>query len=96
MKIGKLLAASISATSANAIAGFGGMANIGDDTGGSFDLSALPVLLAGAAIGYWAERTINRWRLDRQGDQYSSEYLGGKLGAIIGAIALPIAIGLFR
>ena len=55
----------------------------------------IPVL-AGAAIGYFVERAYNKAKLDKEGVKYSSEYLGGKTGAIVGAIALPLLIGLMK
>ena len=96
MKTSQLLAASIATMATSAIAGFGGMANVDDDTGSALDIAVLPALLIGAAVGYWAERAINRHKLDRAGGQYTSDYLGGKTGAIIGAIGLPLLIGLLR
>lgn len=80
----------------HAIAGFGGMGNVDGDSGGTIGGPALIAILAGAAIGYFAERAINKSKLDRMGGRYSSEYLGGKTGAIVGAIALPVLIGLLR
>lgn len=69
---------------------------IHDDSSSVGGIAILIVLLIGAAIGYFLERAINKSRLDKAGANYSSEYLGGKVGAIIGAIALPLLIGLLR
>lgn len=78
-------------------AGFGGMGNVESDGGGGdvFGPWLIPVV-AGAAIGYFVERAYKKAQLDKSGGSYSSEYLGGKLGAVIGAIALPLVIGLLR
>lgn len=56
----------------------------------------LTPLVIGAVIGYFIERAYNKAKLDKEGIKYSSEYLGGKLGAIIGAVVLPLLIGLLR
>ncbi len=92
-----LLASLISTIHAAAHAGFGGMGNVdAGDGGGQIGGPALLALLAGAVIGYFVERAYNKARLDKEGANYSSEYLGGKMGAIVGAIALPVLIGLLR
>lgn len=67
----------------------------GDYSAPLFGPWLIPVL-AGAAIGYFVERAYNKAKLDKEGGKYSSEYLGGKTGAIIGAIALPVLIGLLK
>lgn len=77
-------------------AGFGGMGNVESDGGEAIGGSALIAVVAGAAIGYIIERAYNKAKMDRSGVKYSSEYLGGKLGAIVGAISLPLLIGLMR
>lgn len=58
--------------------------------------AALILLIPGAIIGYYAERAWHKYWLDKDGANYSSDYLGGKKGAIIGAIALPLLVGLLR
>lgn len=63
----------------------------GSDSGG---WGILLVVGIGAAIGYYVERAWNKRRLDKEGGSYSSDYLGGKVGAVIGAIALPVLIGM--
>lgn len=65
-----------------------------DAGGGSGGWGVLLVAGIGAAIGYYAERAWNKRKLDKEGGSYSSEYLGGKVGAVIGAIALPVLIGM--
>lgn len=80
----------------NAMAGFGGMGNVESDGGASLDGAAAVVLLVGAAVGYYAERAYRKSQLDKAGGRYTSEYLGGKTGAIVGAIGLPLLIGLLR
>ncbi len=77
-------------------AGYGGMGNIESDGVGSVGGAAIIAAAAGAAIGYFVERAYNKAQLDKQNARYSSEYLGGKMGAIVGAIGLPILIGLMR
>jgi hypothetical protein len=77
-------------------AGYGGIGNIETDDNGALGGPEIIVFLAGALIGYFAERAYNKAKLDKSGAKYSSEYLGGKLGAIVGAIALPLLIGLLR
>jgi hypothetical protein len=81
---------------ASAAAGFGGMGDVESDGGGTIGGPALIAVIAGAAIGYFGERAYNKARLDKMGANYSSEYLGGKTGAIAGAIGLPLLIGLLR
>lgn len=80
-----------------AYAGYGGMGNIesenGSSGGGGF---AIVAIFIGAAIGYVVERAYKKSKLDKSGIEYSSEYLGGKAGAIVGAIALPLLVGLMR
>lgn len=77
-------------------AGFGGMANVEEPSSGPIDTSVLTPILIGAAIGYYLERAIAKRRLDKQGIRYDSSVLGGKAGAIIGAIAFPIVVGLLK
>lgn len=77
-------------------AGYGGMGNVESDGGGSVGGAAIIAVAAGAAIGYFVERAYNKAQLDKQNARYSSEYLGGKMGAIVGAIGLPLLIGLMR
>lgn len=77
-------------------AGFGGMADVGESDAGPVDTSALPAMLIGAVVGYFLERAYRKRELDKRGANYTSEYLGGKVGAIVGALALPILIGLLR
>lgn len=94
-----IVTVSLVAMSAASHAGFGGMGNVESEDGGSFGGPALIAMLAGAAIGYFVERAYNKYQRDKMGQDpstYSSDYLGGKLGAIIGAIALPVIIGLLR
>lgn len=79
-----------------ASAGYGGMGNAESDGGSSVGGPAIIAVAAGAAIGYFVERAYNKSKLDKQNARYSSEYLGGKMGAIVGAIGLPILIGLMR
>lgn len=82
--------------SITSFAGFGGMGNVQSDGGGDIGGPALFAVLAGAAIGYFAERAYKKAKLDKTGVNYSAEYLGGKTGAIVGAIGLPLLIGLLR
>lgn len=65
-------------------------------TGSDGGFGVLLILVPGAIIGYYAERAWHKYWLDKEGANYSSDYLGGKTGAIIGAIALPLLIGLLR
>ena len=83
-----------------ALAQVGRGGNVLNDDGGSgggdmFGPWLIPVVI-GAAGGYFIERAYNKAKLDKEGFKYSSEYLGGKTGAIIGAIGLPLLIGLLR
>ena len=85
-----------------ALAQVGRGGNVLNDDGGSgggggdmFGPWLIPVVI-GAAGGYFIERAYNKAKLDKEGIKYSSEYLGGKTGAIIGAIGLPLLIGLLR
>lgn len=77
-------------------AGFGGMGNVDSGDGGSMGGPVVILLFIGAAVGYFAERAYNKYQLDKVGAKYSSDYLGGKTGAIVGAIALPLFIGMLR
>lgn len=80
---------------APAFAGYGGMGSVESDDSGPVDLSALPIMLIGAAAGYFVERAITRAQLRKLGNpDPSSAYLGGRTGAIIGAFALPLLIGI--
>ena len=66
-----------------------------EDDGSSdkiFGPHLIPVV-AGAAAGYFIERAYNKSKLDKEGGLYSSEYLGGKMGALIGAVAGPLLVG---
>lgn len=82
---------------APAFAGYGGMGSVESDDSGPVDLSALPIMLIGAAAGYFVERAITRAQLRKLGNlDPNPEYLGGKTGAIIGAFALPLLIGVLR
>lgn len=56
----------------------------------------LLVPLAGAALGYFVERAWNKALLEKQGIRYTPEVLGGKTGAVIGAIGLTLIVGFFR
>lgn len=80
-----------------AFTGFGGMSNVeSDETSSSsiFGPHLIPILL-GAIAGYYIERSFTAASLKKRGVQYSSSsYLGGKTGAIIGAIAGPVLFGL--
>lgn len=83
-----------------ALAQVGRGGNILNEDGGSGDGDIfgpwlIPVVI-GAVGGYFIERAYNKAKLDKEGARYSSEYLGGKTGAIIGAIGLPLLIGLLR
>ncbi len=90
------LIAFLMSLSTHAQVGRGGNVLYEDDTGGDiFGPWLIPVLI-GAAIGYFCERAYNKAKLDKQGINYSSDYLGGKIGACVGAIALPLLIGLLR
>lgn len=80
-----------------AFAGYGGIGSVESDDSGPVDLSALPIMLIGAAAGYFIERAIMRAQLRKMGNlDPSPQYLGGKTGAIIGAFALPLLIGILR
>ena len=74
----------------------GNVVDSGSGGDGNFVGPWLIPLFLGAAIGYFIERAYNKAKLDKEGIQYSSEYLGGKTGAIIGAIGLPLLIGLLK
>lgn len=83
-----------------ALAQVGRGGNVLNEDGGSgggdmFGPWLIPVVI-GAAGGYFIERAYNKAKLDKEGIKYSSEYLGGKAGAIIGAVGLPLLIGLLR
>lgn len=78
-------------------AGFGGMSDAEYDGGSSpFFGPHLAAMALGAAMGYFSERAYNKYKLDRAGSRYTSEWLGGKAGALIGCFALPLLIGLLR
>lgn len=97
MRMRGTIVAALTAVHTLAHGGFGGMSNVeGGDGAFATGFPALIPMLAGAAIGYYVERAYNKAKLDKEGGNYSSEYLGGKAGAIVGAIALPLLIGLFR
>lgn len=77
-------------------AGFGGMDKVEEQENGELNLAALPAMAIGAAIGYYIERSINRRNFERNEIRYSSDSLGGKMGAIAGAFILPLIIGILR
>lgn len=92
-----VIACLLGIASTAAIAGFGGMGNVESEDTGPVDLSALPIMLIGAFIGFVIERAYTRAELKKLGHtDPGSAYLGGKTGAIIGAFALPLVVGLLR
>ena len=96
-KFGAALFAAFAPMAVRAQVGRGGNVLYEDEgPGGSmFGPWMVPVLM-GAAVGYFIERAYNKSKQDKEGIRYSSEYLGGKMGAIIGAVALPLLIGLLK
>lgn len=74
--------------------------NVLSEDDGSGDASVfgpwmLPAAI-GAAAGYFIERAYTKRKKEKEGIRCSSEYLGGKTGAIVGAIVASILIGLMR
>lgn len=84
-----------------AYAGFGGMGNVESDggsySGGPVPISGIVAVIVGAVCGCLIERYLNAADLRKKGaTDMSGFYLGGKVGAAIGAFAGPFILGLFR
>lgn len=84
-----------------ACAGFGGMGSVEDDGGssssGPVPASGIVAAIVGAACGFFLERYFVAADLKKNGvTDTNGYYLGGKIGAAIGAIAGPFIVGLLR
>lgn len=78
-------------------AGFGGMDKIEYESDNSSVFGPhLIIILLGAAIGCFSERASNKYKISKEGIQYTSGYLGGEVGAFIGCFGMLLIIGLSR
>ena len=84
-----------------ACAGLGGMGSIESDEGssssGPVPASGIVAAIVGAVCGCLIERYLTAADLKKKGaTDTTGYYLGGKVGAVIGAIAGPFIVGLLR